>query len=273
VKIFNGWKGEGPVYPSKLLIDKSNTLWFGFSVNSSDFYSYKNKTLTNYTELKYKLPPLNVSDLCVDSNNNIWVVSSEEAKTYEYISSDDKWVNFDSTNSTLGKDHLYSKGISVSNDNKVWLVPGKLFSFPPRFLTYYKNGEWKKFSIDDVFVLDPKNGLSLLTLAVDSKNNVWIGTDKGLIKFNEAKTTVSTFEENNIKLYPNPTNDILYIDLSDKHVFSFSITDITGKILKQDFHNFKNQITIDTKSLTTGIYFINLKLSDNQTIQSKFVKE
>lgn len=271
--IFDGTKDGSIISPSKLLIDNNNTLWFGFYSNSFDFFSYKNDILINHTKTENNLPSIETTDLCLDSSNNIWVSSGEHAKTYKFDSSLETWFRFDSTNSFLGKDYLYSKGISTSEYGKVWLAPGKLFSFPPRFLTCFYNGNWKKFSIDEGLNLSDKEELSLLALAVDSKNNVWIGTNKGLIKFNEITTNIETKDESDISIYPNPTSTKLTIDLQGKQVTSYTISDIKGNIIENKHDNYSGLMNINLKSYPIGTFIIELTLTNNQKITNKFVKE
>jgi hypothetical protein len=76
--------------------------------------------------------------------------------------------------------------------------------------------------------------------------------------------------KNNLKLFPNPTKDILNFD-SDVTLSEITITDIYGKqILKQNVNvNF-----IDVSKLTNGLYFISFKLDKSSlTATKKFIKK
>jgi len=67
-------------------------------------------------------------------------------------------------------------------------------------------------------------------------------------------------EEINVTLFPNPANEFLHISLEDNYKTILSISDLTGKVIKQiDLDNITNQ-SIDISYLKNGIYsfrFIN----------------
>ena len=63
-------------------------------------------------------------------------------------------------------------------------------------------------------------------------------------------------------LWPNPVNDVLYLDIIDGT--SVSIFDMTGRLVKQD----KYQGQLDVSKLTSGVYTIK-----TEDITVKFVKE
>jgi polyhydroxybutyrate depolymerase len=69
-----------------------------------------------------------------------------------------------------------------------------------------------------------------------------------------------------VKVYPNPTNSILYID-SDKDV-KFKICDLLGKEILPE----TNSKTIDVSHLQTGIYFLKLNCEGNYLVK-KLIKD
>jgi hypothetical protein len=74
--------------------------------------------------------------------------------------------------------------------------------------------------------------------------------------------------ENNIKVYPNPTNNILNIELANSlELRNIEITTITGqKVLES------TASTIDVSGFQDGIYFIKI-VSDKGILTQKFIKE
>ncbi len=70
--------------------------------------------------------------------------------------------------------------------------------------------------------------------------------------------TDNVFLEPFIDIYPNPTNNILFIELEfiDQSDVSVLFTDLNGKIInKLDYYNFKNgSISLNIESLNSGIY-------------------
>lgn len=73
--------------------------------------------------------------------------------------------------------------------------------------------------------------------------------------------------ENNIKIYPNPTNNSLTIE-TDLNYHTFNIYNLSGKLVKTQ--NRSNQISVS--ELPKGMYFIQLVGDKNNRVQ-KFIKE
>jgi PKD repeat protein len=86
-------------------------------------------------------------------------------------------------------------------------------------------------------------------------------------------SSVENFEELNVKIYPNPFENILNIELKENTFESLDIYNILGvKILKKNIDKNENYISIE-KELISGIYLIKLngKLSKN-TISKSIIK-
>ena len=81
-------------------------------------------------------------------------------------------------------------------------------------------------------------------------------------------------EEEDFKFYPNPTQDILHIDLLSIKDFQDSkiiIYDIQGQLLLQQTIK-QSQIEINISSFAKGVYIIKV-YNDNNIMVSKFIKE
>lgn len=63
------------------------------------------------------------------------------------------------------------------------------------------------------------------------------------------------------KVFPNPTNDILNVQLQEKRIVIYDIFDTNGKFVKNGvFNQLSNKI--DLKTLPKGIYFLNIYNAD-----------
>ena len=81
---------------------------------------------------------------------------------------------------------------------------------------------------------------------------------------------INSFTKNGLKCYPNPTSTLLHLELPNEATADrILITDQTGKIIHIQTIN-TNQV--NTESLASGIYFIQVFSGDNKW-QSKFIKE
>lgn len=73
--------------------------------------------------------------------------------------------------------------------------------------------------------------------------------------------------------YPNPAKDYLYIELSpDVKCQSVEIYDLEGRLVETFFET-SPETTINISNLDTGVYIMNIKLSDGKEYSEKIVKE
>lgn len=94
-------------------------------------------------------------------------------------------------------------------------------------------------------------------------------SNDGVLTINVSVRTLDA--SNSIKLYPNPTNNILNIDieLDNPQQVSYTIVDVLGKeyTTPQTFlGNSGSKHTIDVSQLAKGIYFIKLKAGDTEKV-------
>lgn len=83
------------------------------------------------------------------------------------------------------------------------------------------------------------------------------------------KDDILTEETKRIKIYPNPTDGILFIDSHNKKTIMFELFNISGQKLKEgEVQDNK----IDVRFLNKGIYLLSLKI-DNKIESFKFIKK
>lgn len=85
---------------------------------------------------------------------------------------------------------------------------------------------------------------------------------------------VSVEEQNNqLYIYPNPTDGIVTINNNQQTIRNIKIFDITGKVIFNDnFSNFNSQQAINLTNQPAGMYFIRIQ-TDNSTINKRIVKK
>lgn len=90
-----------------------------------------------------------------------------------------------------------------------------------------------------------------------------------LLKFTTENLSSDIFNQNELVLYPNPTQDFLYLKSSSNIIFDkFEIIDTTGKVLIQQKNNGN---IIDVQTLENGVYFI-YSYSNGNKFLNKFIK-
>ncbi|MCW8980698.1 MAG: FG-GAP-like repeat-containing protein [Altibacter sp.] len=80
---------------------------------------------------------------------------------------------------------------------------------------------------------------------------------------------VTDFEIEGIRVFPNPTSDILNFSLKGLENTPVSIVDITGKVVNQTTISTGNSISV--AALKTGVYFAKFEV-ENQAVSYKFIK-
>ena len=75
-----------------------------------------------------------------------------------------------------------------------------------------------------------------------------------------------------VKVFPNPTKEVIYITHPTEQFFEVSITDVSGKQILQTAHQKQQPLSVQT--LTTGTYFITVTTKDSkQTNTYKIIKQ
>ena len=75
-----------------------------------------------------------------------------------------------------------------------------------------------------------------------------------------------------VRVFPNPTKEVIYITHPTQSFFEVRITDVSGKQILKTAHQKEQPLSIQT--LTTGTYFITVSTKDsNQTNTYKIIKQ
>lgn len=87
--------------------------------------------------------------------------------------------------------------------------------------------------------------------------------------------STTTFEPNNVAIFPNPATDSFQIRLqnTDENLANITITDVIGKIIKTIKAPIDNQMNIDVADLSQGVYFVEITTGNNLKQVKKLIKE
>ncbi|MFC2086315.1 T9SS type A sorting domain-containing protein [Bacteroidota bacterium] len=129
----------------------------------------------------------------------------------------------------------------------------------------YENG--------DIEVSKPNSGI-ILTSTSGTKFKITVD-ESGNLTTTEYTGIKSVSAETEIELFPNPTDNLLNINVVDQNIkdIDAEIYDLTGRMIFMK--NYKsNSFEINTTDLTSGTYLIKLKDSDGNLLKTeKFMKE
>lgn len=97
-------------------------------------------------------------------------------------------------------------------------------------------------------------------------NSEYIGLDSFTI---DRPLSVNSFNLSGVKMYPNPTKDILYIQSTNEELTKISITDLNGRIVKEVTNNL-NQISLE--ELAKGMYMVTIESATAKKIEKLIVE-
>jgi hypothetical protein len=91
--------------------------------------------------------------------------------------------------------------------------------------------------------------------------------------FTVASSTASidSVEENSFVVYPNPANDLIYVNSDNQPISTLSIIDINGREVLNKSYESVQSASLDISSLSSGIYMVNIS-SNQRNVIKKLVK-
>lgn len=106
---------------------------------------------------------------------------------------------------------------------------------------------------------------------VDSNIPESIATDRFYISFeNVTMGTEQPDIANTIRIYPNPANDFLKIDIKDNEIDQLKLFNLQGQQLKS--LNFSSKDTVDVSVLNSGVYILKVYTKHGTSVH-KFIKK
>ncbi|MEN9345856.1 MAG: hypothetical protein RLZZ60_1325, partial [Bacteroidota bacterium] len=100
------------------------------------------------------------------------------------------------------------------------------------------------------------------TYRVEALKKLYCNKSSSVYAVNKLGITTSTLSDYNVQVYPNPSNEIVYIK-TDKN-FMLQVTDITGKIILE-------QDNVTSLKLPKGLYFFNFTIKGFNLVEKVVV--
>lgn len=138
-----------------------------------------------------------------------------------------------------------------------------------------KNGESFLASNDDAtyksFDLGSNPGVTFVKLYKAGRTNSEWNTISEL-KFYSAEAIASTRDEelSNASIYPNPANNVLFLDNINDKVSKVEVVSIGGQVLLSKEVDAAN-VTLNTSALANGVYFVNFTNTTSNVNSSKTI--
>ena len=116
----------------------------------------------------------------------------------------------------------------------------------------WDGNQWIDFDVSDGLV-----GPNIKGLTIDSQDNIWVATSTGVSKISAIpSSTVSAIKNNGFDLFPNPSNDKIYITNENQKIQQLKIYNNLGVLV---YENNSNQLhySIDVSPFSKGLYYVN----------------
>lgn len=182
---------------------------------------------------------------------------------------------------TLSFDYAYAKDphmsvddISISykeNCNDSWHIVRFMsidsMSTAPDYEGFFipLQSEWRTFKVSLNAV--PRNPEVFIRIRGLSHTGGNFYLDNLIVKDEATAVNDFIYYSDEFIAYPNPANDFVRIKSSFNKAFEISITDLTGKIIKNIFSENNDDVKIDVRDMNNGVYLLILK--NDQKITSR----
>lgn len=171
--------------------------------------------------------------------------------------------------------HFVARSITPSPDGFIGSLPSTLIAGTTytSTLTATLNSSWKTNDLQYTALLINGNNTSIMNSAFTAPPTLYPALGN--------TAAVEGFESNieQVVLYPNPSSDKSFLAVRIKNAGRalLTISDITGKRVRSNIvqtQRGKNTIEIETSSLTSGYYFVNFGIeNENITVKLQVIKE
>jgi len=260
---FNGWNtavdGSGTTYAAAatMTMPASNvTLYAQWSKATYNItYNADGGTHSNPANFTITDLPLTLTD------------ANKEGYTFEGWFLESTFATKVTQITTIGNQALYAKFNAITY-NITYNADGGTHSNPANFtitdlpLTLTDASKSGSFSFDGWFL--ESTFATKVTQITTTGNKELFAKFNSTVGINEIATT-------QVKIFPNPTNGMINIELNNSNVQQITVSDIAGKELIVKTRLKQNE-TIDLSELNNGVYFIHIK-TDKGISTSKVVKE
>ena len=239
--------------------DSNGNVWFSSPLGGITKYDG-----TNFTTFDTANGLLSqyATDLIIDSYDNKWVGTASGMSVLD--ASNSSFTQYTRMYIMPPPDTLNPVvDLAIDSWGRIWtsIYVGYLSEGA---IAYWNGNDWH-----DIHVSDGLAGQNVKGLSIDSKDNVWVATTTGVSKISAILSSCNEILSSNIRVFPNPSNDIVYLSNNTKTIKKVRLYNSFGGLVYED-NNSQKQYSISVSSLAKGLYFINV-FSDKEIISKKIL--
>jgi len=227
--------------------DSNGDKWFASPLGGTTHFD--GTTFTPYDTANGLLSQY-ITDILVDNQDNKWVGTSSGMSV------------LDATNTTFTQHtRMYIMpppdtlnpvvDIAMDSHGRIWtaIYVGYL---AVGGVAMWDGNQWIDFDVTDGLV-----GPNVKGLAIDSQDNIWVATSTGVSKISAIPSAVSAIKNNGFDLFPNASNDKIYITNENQKIQQLKIYNNLGALV---YENNSNQLhySIDVSPFSRGLYYVNV---------------
>jgi PKD repeat protein len=110
------------------------------------------------------------------------------------------------------------------------------------------------------------------TVTLIAERHCTYDTIQKVITIDSNASIAGVYDIDNLKVYPNPTKDIVFIDNASKRIHSVALIDATGRILiSQDVND--NSTSLNLQNMQRGLYILAVYTHKDAPIYRKIIVE
>lgn len=161
----------------------------------------------------------------------------------------------------------------VPGTSNTWFVTSANFTSGGLGSAYTEDGGTTWISVDKV---------QHTSVQFNDINNGWSGgfntsaTEGGIFKWGSVRlpASVSYGKVDAFKVYPNPSNDLVYVSANVNGASSIKVTDMMGRVVFEKSYPTKSMLltSFDVSNYASGLYFVEVSESNNKSVQKVLVK-
>jgi len=234
--------------------------------NGVDELSINNATNTQFlvTAINQTSNLLKVTLLTDDYSSETYMELLSSNGTVVWFQGNESFAGTYGTNNTPGPTDPTSPLLDNTTYN--WDVPLSLndcYTF--KIYDYYGDG-LDGFMADGSLSLANHNNINFYTLSIPN-----FGSELAIVFKNISAIGLAESENQELNVFPNPANDLLFINLPS-YANQISIVDIYGKLIYKEPALLESH-ELKISSLASGTYWLKVDLTNGRTALKRFIKQ
>lgn len=239
--------------------DNNSEAWMGSGFGGLIHFDGTNFTVYNTTN---GLLNNRVNGIAIDSQNNKWVGNSSGLSVFN---NQNIFQNNYTQMYLLPPPDTLNPVMDLAFDSRNLLWVGIYIDYLLNGgVAMYNGFSWVDFNMSDGLI-----GPVITDIIIDDLDQVWVTTSSGISKITNVPANLNKLEDDNITIYPNPSNGTFMIKNSTKSGYNLSIKNIGGEILSN--FNIKSNTSQINLPHASGIYILEIN-DGSQTFFKKIVR-